>query len=184
MTREFEFVAGSLSLNLIDTVATRTNAPTELLAVPAQFERWVNAAGFEQAVRIDADRLAKARGLREAAHGVLAAVLAGDTPPASAINELNDWARLPGLRAQFVDGKVVMTSADPFEAVLATIAQDALLLLSADKRDRLRRCPGCDMLFFDQSRPGKRRWCSSASGCGNRAKVRRHRQRHKLQDSS
>jgi predicted RNA-binding Zn ribbon-like protein len=32
------------------------------------------------------------------------------------------------------------------------------------------------MLFFDASPPGKRLWCSSSSGCGNRAKTRRHRQ--------
>ncbi|MBJ7439049.1 MAG: CGNR zinc finger domain-containing protein, partial [Sphingopyxis sp.] len=43
--------------------------------------------------------------------------------------------------------------------------------------DRLRECDGCKMYFLDNTRGRRRRWCSSASGCGNRAKVRRHRDR-------
>jgi hypothetical protein len=41
--------------------------------------------------------------------------------------------------------------------------------------DRVRRCanPECGWLFLDDSRAGKRRWCSMSS-CGNRARARRH----------
>ena len=45
---------------------------------------------------------------------------------------------------------------------------------------RVRRCanPECGWLFLDDSRAGKRRWCSMSS-CGNRAKARRHYHRSK-----
>ena len=44
----------------------------------------------------------------------------------------------------------------------------------------VRRCanPECGWLFLDDSRAGKRRWCSMSS-CGNRAKARRHYHRSK-----
>jgi predicted RNA-binding Zn ribbon-like protein len=48
-------------------------------------------------------------------------------------------------------------------------------LLAGPRLDRVRRCanPECGWLFLDDSRAGKRRWCSMQS-CGNRAKARRH----------
>jgi predicted RNA-binding Zn ribbon-like protein len=48
------------------------------------------------------------------------------------------------------------------------------LLISGDLA-RVRRCPAksCGWLFFDESRSGKRRWCSMDL-CGNRAKSRAH----------
>jgi hypothetical protein len=43
-------------------------------------------------------------------------------------------------------------------------------------RDRLAICanPVCRLVFLDGSKSGTRRWCDDA-GCGNRARVRRHR---------
>jgi len=45
-------------------------------------------------------------------------------------------------------------------------------------RDRLSICgnPHCRLLFIDESRSGTRRWCDDG-GCGNRDRVKRHRQR-------
>ena len=45
-------------------------------------------------------------------------------------------------------------------------------LLAGPRLDRVRRCanPECGWLFLDDSRAGKRRWCSMQS-CGNRAKA-------------
>lgn len=49
-------------------------------------------------------------------------------------------------------------------------------LLTSEDRHRLKRCDGCGQLFLDRSRNRSRRWCVM-EGCGNRAKVRRFRQR-------
>jgi predicted RNA-binding Zn ribbon-like protein len=44
--------------------------------------------------------------------------------------------------------------------------------------DRLKLCenPDCRRAFFDRTRSRTRRWCE-AGGCGNRMRVRRHRER-------
>ena len=55
-------------------------------------------------------------------------------------------------------------------------AWSAALLLASDDRHRLKCCDGCERLFFDRSRNRSRRWCEM-EGCGNRAKLRRHRAR-------
>lgn len=62
------------------------------------------------------------------------------------------------------------------EALLAEIANEGIALLAGADRDRLRAClaPGC-VLYFVKTH-SRREWCSA--GCGNRARVARHYQRH------
>lgn len=55
-------------------------------------------------------------------------------------------------------------------------AWSAARLLTSDDRHRLKACAGCGTLFLDRSRNRSRRWCIM-EGCGNRAKVRRFRER-------
>jgi predicted RNA-binding Zn ribbon-like protein len=56
--------------------------------------------------------------------------------------------------------------------LLAAIARSAAEILAEGSKARIRRCanPECELLFCDQSRTGRRRWCSMAI-CGNRQKV-------------
>ena len=56
------------------------------------------------------------------------------------------------------------------------VAWSAALLLTGPDLARLKCCDGCGRLFVDASRNRSRRWCDM-QGCGNRAKVARHRQR-------
>ena len=67
-------------------------------------------------------------------------------------------------------------------ALLAPVLWSAGDLLAGPRLDRVRRCanPECGWLFLDDSRAGKRRWCSMQS-CGNRAKARRHYHRSREQ---
>jgi len=177
-----EFTAGSLSLNLIDTVSKRSVEDIDLLQGVEDLDDWLALAGFDQKVSTSEQDLTDIRSLREAAFEVLSCWIDGISLPNNAIGLLNSWASRPDFRPQYRAGGVEMVSAMPVEAMLSTIAADALLLLSDEKRQRLRRCPDCQMLFLDTSRPGKRVWCSSSSGCGNRAKVRRHRARLKKEN--
>jgi predicted RNA-binding Zn ribbon-like protein len=69
---------------------------------------------------------------------------------------------------------------------LATLlARSALDLLCSSNAARIRLCEGdeCGWVFIDDSRSGRRRWCSM-SDCGARAKARRHYQRAKFANSS
>jgi len=65
--------------------------------------------------------------------------------------------------------------------LLHSIATSACALL-ADPREtaRLKQCPAtdCGWLFIDESRTGRRKWCSMET-CGNRAKAKRHYTRHR-----
>lgn len=66
------------------------------------------------------------------------------------------------------------------EVPLWAVARSAAELLTSQELDRVRVCEGhgCDWVFLDASRAGRRRWCSMEN-CGNRAKARRHYQRER-----
>jgi predicted RNA-binding Zn ribbon-like protein len=71
----------------------------------------------------------------------------------------------------------VLPGADP-AAPLFAVAWSAGALLTSVPAGGVLACPGagCGWLFHDPR--GRRRWCSMA-WCGNRAKVRRHADRHR-----
>ena len=178
MKRQFEFSAGALALDFIDTVAGRTGDAVDLIDGAPALARWLALAGVADHLAVGEEELAEARALREAAHDTLAAAASGEALPEAAIAVLNRRAAAKDFRPEYRGGRLRMVSDDPFAAALSCIAADALGALGADRIGRLRRCPDCRMLFQDNSPPGRRKWCSSASGCGNRAKVRRHRAKH------
>jgi predicted RNA-binding Zn ribbon-like protein len=64
---------------------------------------------------------------------------------------------------------------DGLGAILAALCHAA----ETGRLDRLKMCASdeCHWVFYDRSKPGSRRWCSSAL-CGNRAKTRAYRSRH------
>lgn len=63
---------------------------------------------------------------------------------------------------------------------LARIVAEFFLLGASNRLDRLKMCSSeeCHWIFFDRSKPGNRRWCSSLL-CGNRQKTRDYRKRAK-----
>lgn len=74
----------------------------------------------------------------------------------------------------------IWATKDPETVIIGEIALDAWKVLTPERLARLRECAGrdCSRFFIDESRNGSRRWCSM-SGCGNRAKARRHYRRTK-----
>lgn len=179
MIRSFEFTAGAASLDLIDTVASRETSPCDLLHAPEDLDRWLQLAGFDHQPVASATKhqLHRARALREAVYRAAEAVTENKAPAQADIETLNAFAKKPSPSPRWTKGQVTFTAPAFFDAAFSLLAADAIHRLSDAQRARLRRCPDCRMLFFDNSRPGKRVWCSSTSGCGNRAKVRRHRAR-------
>lgn len=71
------------------------------------------------------------------------------------------------------------TALSNVELPLLAVARAAVDLLTSPAGAVVAACPGqgCGWLFSDPRR--RRRWCSMA-WCGNRAKVRRHAERHRL----
>jgi predicted RNA-binding Zn ribbon-like protein len=63
--------------------------------------------------------------------------------------------------------------------LLAAVARSGAEIVAEGTRARLRLCanPHCGLLFYDNSRTRRRRWCSMAI-CGNRSKVAAFARKH------
>jgi predicted RNA-binding Zn ribbon-like protein len=172
---------GRLSLDLTWTVRFRAVAPTELLVEPEDLDRWLVAAGFTLGDgRSDGAGLGLARALREAVDRSARRRIEGRPLVAADVDSINDAAdhAAPLPRLTTAGRIVVATDGDPVRSSLAAVAHDAIDLLGTDHQGRLRHCEGahCSLLFLDDSRPGRRRWCS-VEVCGNRANTARYRSR-------
>jgi predicted RNA-binding Zn ribbon-like protein len=184
--RTFEFKAGARCLDLVDTVAARASTPVELLSGTRDLDRWLHLAGLapESVCCAGAGDLMGAKLLREAIYRAAKAITEGAAPDERDVRLINALALKPPARPQLKGGVVTYYAVQAIEAALSALAADAIECFSVKRRDRIRKCRECQMLFFDTSRPGRRMWCSSASGCGNRAKVRRHRERASHQEEA
>lgn len=179
MPPRFEFIAGSLALDWMDTLGGRLGEPVDKLSGPQDLQRWLAEAGLGEASPAPgAAELEQARRLRDAIGGLVSAVLEARRPDPDHIEVVNRNAarRRPGPR---LSQDLTLTIGPlAVEDHLSRIAGDAVRLLAeAEDRLRLRECPGCGMAFVDRSRPGRRRWCASASGCGGKSRVARYRER-------
>jgi predicted RNA-binding Zn ribbon-like protein len=174
-----EFISGSLCLDFVDTLGNRRGEPTERLLTPDDLDVWLDAAALLRPLRKLSTQaiLADARALRDAIFRFASAAIEEKAGNSRDIETINHWATRMPLRPTIDGSRIWLTAVRPVEAALATIAADAVELVLGPQRSRMRICPECRMVFVDSSRPGKRRWCSSVSGCGNRAKVRAHRSR-------
>lgn len=125
---------------------------------------------------------ARAVAFREALYRLGVAVAHGRQPTACDLSWLDqEWhAARDAQRIAPQAGRLTLSwQEEPrLDRVLWPLALDAVELLSGDRLDRLKQCPGesCGWLFLDTSRNGSRQWCDMRD-CGNLAKVRRFRQR-------
>jgi predicted RNA-binding Zn ribbon-like protein len=175
----FTFISGSLCLDLLDTLGNRRAEPVERLLTAGDLDAWIGAAGLGGAPHMKSTplMLARARELRDAVYRFALAAIDKTLSDPAAIAVINRWAKKMPLRPTIDGRQIRLTAPRPIEAALSTIAADAVELILGPRRSRIRVCPECRMVFVDTSRPGMRRWCSSDSGCGNRAKVRAFRSR-------
>lgn len=196
-TQEFEGVGGHPSVELVNTVAWRLDDAwtTDRLTDAAALVRWAGEAGLVHAAEARSLRaecaseptraervLRRARAFRELLYRTLYAVASGRSPDADDAEVLR--RALTGAL-----GRAELTGLNPLRWSLrartladlpAVLALSAWELLQFEDLGRLRQCAddACGWLFLDRSRNGTRRWCSSAD-CGNRARARRHYERHR-----
>ena len=161
-------------------------APTETLNAPEDLAAWTTAnEGLKLAKPPARREFDRAIEVRELIHRLFDAHAQAKAPAARDVEALNEalseaparttLKRERGSYAWDVD----MRSGTAL-ALLAPVLWTAGDLLAGPRLGRVRRCanPECGWLFLDDSRAGKRRWCSMSS-CGNRAKARRHYHRSK-----
>jgi predicted RNA-binding Zn ribbon-like protein len=193
----FDFIGGQLSLDFANTVGgLRGQITTERLAGYSDLVAWAFQAkvlgraaaqslrGAAIARPKEAQRVfATSLDVREAIYAIGSAVAASAPVPTSALNVINAElpAALANMRLTFARNEVAWTPADgnlDLETPVRAIVRATLDLLTSDRLPLVRECSGdsCGWLFLDTTRNHSRLWCDMR-GCGNRAKVRRHRTR-------
>jgi len=191
-----KFIAGRLCLDFVNTVGGRTetvlrdklNEYSDLLRF-AQLSGTLSPAGARRLARVaaeGADRaaaaLTRAIAFREALYRIFKASLDGRRPSGPDLETLGmevstsrsheRLALAGGMYSWAWDDDAVP------DRVLWPVARSAAELLTSEDMEKLRQCGGveCGWLFLDTSRNRSRRWCDMRD-CGNRAKVRRFREK-------
>ena len=181
------------SQDLINTLELSEDGPRDDLATPHDAVVFLADRGVghhedlgAQAERDGPDRwLARVRDARAAMREVWDATVERRTPRQDALDTLNgilDRGPRVELRATLngVDVAHRHPEEDPTGEALARIAAPLVEAIAGHETDRFRICANdsCRWVFEDESRAGRRRWCDMSSW-GNRAKVRRYRERRK-----
>lgn len=198
--------ARQVCLDFANTVGDHaSDQPEERLRSYGDLARWAERAGVASPQEASALRqaaheraedarraLERAIALREAIYRIVVALIAQRRAAPEDLAILNDTL------SQLDQGpRIAMTDEGAFtwqwpldRASLDWPARVAALsaagLLTSEDRERLGQCAdegGCGWLFLDTSRNHSRRWCSM-DDCGNRAKQRRHSQRHSASQSN
>lgn len=173
------FRTGRICLDFVHTGGVGRWMAAELIHDGAEVGRWLGFVLDLPRVRsTDAD-VAATRELREAIWQVAQQHLAGRRFSAASVTVLNTAAEsAPLVPRLLVPGRSDTRPAE-VGAALSTLARDAIELFGGPARARVRACAAddCELLFFDNSRPGRRRWCSMQR-CGTTAKMRDYRTRH------
>ena len=197
--KKFQFVGRALCLDFCNSVGgNRETVARENLHSYADFLSWSRQAGLVGAAAAEARLrnaqrrpvaaaavLRRAIALREAIYRIFLAGARKRRPKESDLEELNaELARcLPRLRiaaSKHGFGWEWRRENGALDDALGPIARSAAdLLVSGESLEKVRQCRSnnCGWLFLDSSRNHSRCWCDMRD-CGNRAKVRRHRQKH------
>jgi predicted RNA-binding Zn ribbon-like protein len=174
----FTFVSGNLALDFAGTVKHRDTAPEDLLSSPMVLREWVAAAGLADSPPVVSEAgLARALEVREAVYRLALASVTGGRRSQNDVDVIN--AAAAATPVTVVLTPTGMRREGPADAIVATLARAAVVLLGGPDAARIRECedPPCTRLFVDASRAGSRRWCEM-SGCGNRTKAAGFRARH------
>jgi predicted RNA-binding Zn ribbon-like protein len=189
-------VGGHVALDFVNTAGGRTKArDAEQLGSYADLVSWSVAAGVlsehemawlrsvgAERARSGESVLAQAIAWREAAHGFLMAVQAGEPLPEAERRAVETGIRESLAEAHLApEGPGLSWHADPRDPLVIPLTRVRLAaedLFTGELLQRVRNCERCSWLYLDRSRGRPRRWCSMAL-CGNRAKVARHYARAK-----
>jgi predicted RNA-binding Zn ribbon-like protein len=150
----------------------------EALTTAGRLGEWLDArfSGLDAATDRD---LVDAAALQGALARLATATSAGGGAAAEDVDVVNLFAATPDIPPALDGGsRQAGRSRARVGQALSAIAREAVDVFGPDGVDRVRACAAddCDLIFYDESRSNNRRWCSMQR-CGNRAKVRAHRER-------
>jgi predicted RNA-binding Zn ribbon-like protein len=192
----FQFVAGSLALDFVNTVAYRADPvkKNDRLQGAEDVLRWASQAqlpdlaAIKSGPKVGAAALRHIREVREQLFAVFHAIASGDPIPADTLGRVgNAFHECSAKRRLSSDEAEVRwtwrASARSADYLLYPVLASATDLLTSASHGLVRQCEdaGCGWLFLDRSNARKRRWCSMAD-CGNRNKVRNYYRRESASD--
>lgn len=134
--------------------------------------------------------------LRDAVRQILGARIADEPLDAGWIAQINGvlactegYDRLEPVedtRGKAPDWRIGLAArSQGLEWLLAAVARSAAEVIAEGPRAPVRKCanPKCELFFYDDSRTGRRRWCSM-NVCGNRSKVAAHFRRKSMRSEN
>ena len=188
----FQFIAGNLALDFANTVhSVGLDDPQDDLKTYADFLLWSREAGLvdRRELRRGSEKghshaadLAHLKDLRSVLYQLFSSIAAYGEPPAAFVRQFNSCLHAAMAEATLKKAgdnyRLASESRTLPERASFEITRAAMELLTSGRLDRVRQCSGetCTWLFLDTSRNGMRRWCEMQA-CGNRAKIRRFRER-------
>lgn len=198
----FTLIAGAACLDFANTVGGwRGGQAHEYLRTYSDLMGWardaelLNADTLEAVMRTAREQpaeteavLARAIALREAIYRIFTSLLGRTLPTPEDLEILNielAHAHAHLAIAYTPDGYGWQWYGDvTLDAVLWRVARSTADVLLSPVASTVRQCAGdiCGWLFIDNTRNHSRRWCDMR-GCGNRAKVRRHRARQRTHEA-
>lgn len=157
--------------------------PGDELKTPAQLERWLQTRGLlNTGTRISRAEHREVLELRTALRQFLSS---SPTQQAAAAIDLERAAAgfplsVTASRKRSLDLRPVARRAS---SGLGAVLAELVRLSDGGRLERVKICDSdeCHWVFYDRSKPGNRRWCSS-DRCGNREKTRAYRDRHRRGD--
>jgi len=195
---EFDLIGSRLAVNFANT-AVKTNLAEDRLDTWSDLLAFLAATNTISPARAKALADLETRApdetaallrasldLRGSVRGILQARTAGAPLAPEWIEQINSllaategYDRLepvPGVGGNGADWRIGFAAREQgLEWLLAAIARSAAEIVAEGPAAPVRRCanPKCGLFFYDDSRTGRRRWCSM-SVCGNRSKVAAH----------
>ena len=157
------------------------HVPSDHLETPAQLDAWMGDAGLSEKTGMitSADRR-HALDLRAAIRSFVQIPPESRAKARAAMDRINKISgHYPLVMRITHSGDFALQPAHASQG-LGRIVAELYGLATSGRLDRLKMCnsPECHWVFFDRSKPGSRKWCSSLV-CGNRQKTRDYRRRAK-----
>ncbi|TDO91688.1 CGNR zinc finger domain-containing protein [Enemella evansiae] len=180
---EWTWLGDHPAVDLANTIRIVDGQRVELIGTVDAFAEWADlepAALPPARPRTEAE-LTRVHRLRDSAVRLLDAAVTGRELPAADVRAVNDAVRASAT-TRLIGGRVGATETEArdgtgLDGLLGVLAATVVDLLGRDHLANLAVChaDGCGQ-FFHRARPNQR-WCSP--GCGNRARVDRHRHRRR-----
>jgi len=197
---KFEFIAGQLCLDFINTEIRPHGERVDLLKSFYDLLQWQVEAGLLEAETAaqagrewgdtpqGEDALVQARRFRRTLREMVEQIIDGQAVAPGAVDEINRFLKVRSGYRQLARagegfaGKFLYLPTEPIH-LLGPIAETALDLLCEADLSLLKRCGSgtCIRLFYDTTKNHSRRWCSMES-CGNRVKVAAYYERKRRGD--